>query len=80
MLAARQAPAAVAQPEQRVQLLDQLQRQPPPAQRPDRDRVPGGRLGRDLEDRERDVEPAADVDEPVVAPGQPARCPAGAAA
>ena len=31
----------------------------------------GRRVGRDIEDRILDVEPAADVDEPVVAPGQP---------
>ena len=61
MLAARQPAAAVAQPEQRVELLDQLVREPPAAQRSDRDRVAGRRLGRHLEDRERDVEPAADV-------------------
>ena len=71
MLAARQPPAAVAQAEQRVELLDQLEGQPPPAQRPDRHRVarpPGSdatsRIGNG------DVEPAADVDEPVVAARQ----------
>ena len=35
-------------------------------QRPDRDGVPRRRFGGDLEDRERDVEPAADVAEPLV--------------
>ena len=70
MVAPRQATAAVAQSEQRVQLLHQLQGQPAPADGPDRDGVPGGRVGRDLEDRKRDVEPAADVDQAVVAPGQ----------
>ncbi len=53
---------AVAQPEQRVELLDQLGRRRAPAHRADADRVSRGRLVRDLEDRERDVEPAAQVD------------------
>ena len=61
MLAARQPAPAVAQAEQRVELLDQFVREAPAAQRSDRDRVPGGRIRRHLEDRERDVEPAADV-------------------
>ena len=52
----------MAQPEQRVDLLDQLGRRRAPAHGPDADRVAGGRLVRDLEDRERDVEPAAQVD------------------
>ena len=59
---ARQRPPAVAQAEQRVELLDQLGGRRPAAHRADADRVPGGRLARDLEDRERDVEPAAQVD------------------
>ena len=46
MLAARQPPPAVAQAEQRVELLDELVRESPAAQRPDRDRVPGGRARR----------------------------------
>ena len=66
VVAAGQPPAAVAQPEQRVELLDELERQPPTPHRPDRDRVPGGRIRGHLEDRKRDVETAADVDEPVV--------------
>ena len=45
--------AAVAQAEQRVELLHELDRRGAAAQRADVDRVPGGRLGRDLEDRER---------------------------
>ena len=71
VLAPGQPAAAVAQAEQRVELLHELERRPPAADRPDRDRVPGGRLGRDLEDRIGDVEPAADVDQPIVAPRQP---------
>ena len=62
MVAARQRAPAVAQPEQRVELLDELDRAGAPAQRPDGDAVPGRRLARDLEDRERDVEAAAQVD------------------
>ena len=62
MVAPRQLAPAVAQREQRVELLDELRRRGLPAQRPDRDAVAGGRLARDLEDRERDVEPAAQVD------------------
>ena len=45
VIAPLQAPAAVAQAEQRVELLDQLGGEPSAAQRPDRDRVAGGRLG-----------------------------------
>ena len=62
VLAARQRAPAVAQPEQRVELLDQLGRGRPPPHRADADRVAGGGLARDLEDRERDVQPAAQVD------------------
>ena len=62
MVAARQRAPAVAQAEQRVELLDELDGRGAPAQRPDGDAVPDGRLGRDLEDRERDVEAAAQVD------------------
>ena len=62
VLAARQRAPAVAQAEQRVELLDQLGGGRPPAHRADADRVAGGGLARDLEDRERDVEPAAQVD------------------
>ena len=62
VLAPRQLAAAVAQAEQRVELLDQLGRRRAPAHRADRDRVPARRLERDLEDREGDVEPAAQVD------------------
>ena len=63
MLAPRQRPAAVAQAEERVELLDQLGGGRPPAQRADGHRVPRGGLAGDLEDRERDVEAAAQVDE-----------------
>ncbi|CAA9474403.1 MAG: hypothetical protein AVDCRST_MAG30-350 [uncultured Solirubrobacteraceae bacterium] len=62
VLAARQRAPAVAQPEQRVELLHELRGDDPPAHGPDAHRVPGGRLPRDLEDRERDVEAAAQVD------------------
>jgi hypothetical protein len=61
-VAARQLARAVAQPEQRVELLDELDRRGAPAQRPDADPAARGRGRRDLEDRERDVEPAAQVD------------------
>ena len=70
MVAPRQPPAAVAQAEQRVELLHQLERQPPTPHRSDRDRVARRGVAADLEDRKRDVEPAADVDEPVVAAGE----------
>ena len=66
MVAARQLASAVAQAEQRVELLDQLGGEVAPAQRPDVDRVARRRLRRDLEHRERDVEAAADVDEAVL--------------
>ena len=62
MLAARQRAPAVAQPEQRVELLDQLGRGRPAPHRADAHGVAGGGLARDLEDRERDVQPAAQVD------------------
>ena len=62
MLAARQRAAAVAQPEQRVELLDELGRRRAAAHRADADGVARGGLARDLEDRERDVQPAAQVD------------------
>ena len=71
MLAARQDPATVAQAEQRIELLDELGGETPVAERPDRHGVAGGRLGCDLEDRKRDVEPAADVDEAVITGAQP---------
>ena len=54
--------SAVAEAEQRVELLDQLGRRHAPADRADADRMARRRLARDLEDRERDVEPAAQVD------------------
>ena len=62
VLAARQRAPAVAQAEQRVELLDQLGGGRPPPHRADADGVAGGGLARDLEDRERDVQPAAQVD------------------
>src|SRR5262249_31017731 len=62
MLAARERAAAVAQAEERVELLDELGRGGATAHRADTYGVAGGGLGRDLEDRERDVQPAADVD------------------
>ena len=70
MLAARKPPPAVPQAEQRVQLLDELLRETPPPQRADRDRMARGRLGRDLQNRKRDVEPAPDVDKAVIAPSE----------
>ena len=66
MLAEHESTAAMAKSEQRVELLDELVREPPAPQRPDRDGVAGRRVGRHLEDRERDVEAAADVAEPLV--------------
>jgi hypothetical protein len=51
--APRQPAAAVAQPEQRVELLDELLRGHAAAQRPDADRVARRRLVGDLEDRDR---------------------------
>ena len=71
VLAPGQPPPAVAQAEQGVELLDQLERQPPAPDRPDGDSVAGRRIGGHLQDRERDVQAAADVDQPIVAPGQP---------
>ncbi len=59
--------AAVAQAEERVELLLELDGGRAAAQRADRDRPSGGRLARDLEDRIGDVEAAAQVDEGVVA-------------
>ena len=53
---------AVAQPEQRVELLEQLDRRRTPAQRPDAHRMARGRRRRDVEHRVGDVEPAAQVD------------------
>ena len=58
--------AAVAQPEQRVELLLELDGAGAAAQRADRDRAAGGRLARDLEHGIGDVEPAAQVDVRVV--------------
>ena len=46
VVAARELAAAVAQAEQRVELLDELEREPPAAQRTDRDRVSRRRLAR----------------------------------
>ena len=80
MLAARQRAPAVAQPEQRVELLDQLGRRRAAAHRADADRVARGRLARDLEDRERDVQPAAQVDVAVGLAPCRARCPAARSA
>jgi hypothetical protein len=60
--AARQLAPAVAQAEQRVELLDELGRDEPPAHRADAHRVSRRRLARHLEDRERDVEAAPQVD------------------
>ena len=70
MVPVHEAPATVAQPEQRVELLDELECEPPPPQRPDRHRMTRRRARRDLEDRKRDVEAAAYVHEPVIGPGQ----------
>ena len=69
MLAQRELAAAMAQPEQRVELLDKLEREAPTPQRADRHRVTGRGARHHLEDRKRDIEPAADVDEPVIALG-----------
>ena len=71
ILAFAKPPAAMTKSEQGIELLDQLEREPPPAQRPNRDGMAGGGLACDLEDRVRDVEPAADVDQPVVSMRQP---------
>ena len=58
----RERAPAVAQAEERVELLEQLDRRRAAAQRPDADAQPGcGRRG-DLQDGERDVEAAAQVD------------------
>ena len=57
----RERAPAVAQAEERVELLEQLHRRRAAAQRPDADAQPGrGRRG-DLQDGERDVEAAAEV-------------------
>ena len=68
MRAAAQPAAAVAQAEQRVELLHQLDGGRAAAQRPDRHPVARRRLARDLEDGKRDVQPAAQVHERVGAP------------
>src|SRR2546429_9486799 len=65
MVAAGQPAAAMPEAEHRVELLDELQSGFPAAHRPHVHGVPGRRLLRHLEDRERDVEPAAQVDEAV---------------
>ena len=65
MVAPRQLAPAVAEAEQRVQLLDELAATTRPRTGPTVTAWPAGRLARDLEDRERDVEPAAQVDVPV---------------
>ena len=62
MLAARELAPAVAQREQRVELLAQLDRERPPAQRPDADPAPGGRRRGHLQDGVGDVQAAAQVD------------------
>ena len=62
MLAAGQRAAAMPEPEERVELLDQLGGGRSPPHRPDAHGVPRGGLGGDLENRERDVQAAADVD------------------
>jgi hypothetical protein len=56
----------VAQAEERVELLLELDGGGTAAQRTDRHRAAGGRLARDLDDRIGDVQPAAQVDERVV--------------
>jgi hypothetical protein len=59
MLAVRQPAGAVAQPEQRIELLHQLLRQPPPADRSDADTVPPAgsgdtsRIGNGMSSRQR---------------------------
>ena len=65
MCALGQRPAAVAQAEERVELLHELGRGGAALDRADGHGVPGCGLQGDLEDREGDVEPAAQVDEPV---------------
>ena len=62
VLAPREPRAAVAQPEQRVELLDELGGAARPRTGPTQTACPRGGLARDLEDREGDVEPAAQVD------------------
>ena len=57
---------AVAQAEERVELLLELDSARAAAQRADRHGAPGGGLARDLEHREGDVQPAAQVDVRVV--------------
>ena len=66
MLAQAQRAAAVAQREERVELLHELGRRAPAAQRADRHRAPLRGRGRDLEHGVRDVQPAAQVDVRVV--------------
>ena len=62
VLAARQPAPAVAQREQRVEVVRELARRVAAAQRADADREAAGRLGRHLEHRIGDVEAAAQVD------------------
>ncbi len=79
VLAPREPAAAVAQAEEGVELLDELGGGRAAAHRADVDAVPAGRLARDLEHREGDVEPAAQIDVAVHAalaalvPGRPQR-------
>src|SRR5947209_1094803 len=71
VLTARQLSAAVAEPEDRVELLHQLTCERLPAQRANRYRATGRRLRRDFEDRKWDVQAAADVDQPIVLANEP---------
>ena len=66
MLAQAQRAAAVAQREERVELLHELDRRAPAAQRADRHRAPRRGRGRDLEHGVGDVQAAAQVDVRVV--------------
>ena len=61
MVAARKRAPTAPQAEQRVQLLDELVRGGAPAHRTNVHGVARGRLGRDLQDREGDVQAASDV-------------------
>ena len=61
-VAPRQLARAVAQPEERVELLEQLDRRRAPAQRADADPATGSGRGGHLEHREGDVQTAAQVD------------------
>ena len=66
VLAAHQPATAMSQRKQRLQLLHELGDPAASPQRTDVDRVPGGGSAGDLQHRERDVQPAADVAQAVV--------------